>query len=377
MDRKHPLATVSVALVASLLALVASAAVQGVFFFRRSLQEFGQPRLSAVRDVCPIGPGQAGVLFTVVPDLEKVGLHQLLGIYDESAHCMELRPIELDIVPWLIGGSASSEKLLVVTREGRLYSMDTHCAASSLQCFGFHEPSPPHMLECSEDGSLVVVASVDIVSAWDTRQQKLLWRRTGLATTAGTFVAGSHRFICGLECGTMLELDLRTGATLRTVATAGNWVNGLTVSSCQTYLAAIDSIGRLSMHDFRTGRELWSRDCAVLLGGKPVTPPVTPRFVPGQEAIVVAYALRGKRLAVHAAATGRQMVEFEELAGGDVKGLEVTPNGLAYVWDDAGSVIVWDVNSGKVRHRFSPERAVALWSVAAGAFPTCRSRTLQ
>jgi hypothetical protein len=372
MDRKHPLTTVSVALVVSLLTLVASAAVQGVFFFRRSLQELGQPRLSAVRDVCPIGPGQAAVLFTVVPDLEKVGLHQFLGIYDESAHRMVLRPLELDIVPWLIGGSASSEKLFVVTRERCLYSMDTHCAASSLQYFGCHEPSPPHMLECSEDGSLVVIASVDIVSGWDTRQRRLLWRRTGLATTAGTFVAGSHRFVCGLECGAMLELDPRTGATRRMVATAGNWVNGLTVSSCETYLAAIDSIGRLSMHDFRTGRELWSRDCAVLLGGKPVTP----RFVPGLEAIVVAYAQRGKRLAVHAAATGKEAAEFQELAGGDVKGLEVTSNGLAYVWDDAGSVTVWEVNSGKVRRRFSPERDVARWSVAASAFPSRWRRTL-
>jgi len=276
----------------------------------------------------------------------------------------------LNISPWMIAGAFRSGMLFVVTCEGRLYFLDTRRSAGSLQHFGCHEPGPPHMLECSEDGSLVVIASAGIVSAWDTRQQKLLWRRRGLATTAGAFVPGSHRFVCGLECGTMLELDPRTGATLRSVAKADNWINGLSVSSCQSYLAAIDSMGRLSIHDFCTGRELWSRNCAMLVAGRPPTPPVTPQFVPGTEAIVVAYALHGKRLAVYSAATGKESAEFRETAGGDVKGLEVTTDGLAYVWDDAGTVMVWDVSSGEVRRRFSPGRDVARWSLAASAFPS-------
>lgn len=252
-----------------------------------------------------------------------------------------------------IVGASRAPWIFIATSDNNLYAMDWQRRPSCPVFLGRLDHSYAAVLECSEDGSTVIVASLGITTAWSRERKELLWRREGISPLCGAFHPNGKRFLCGLENGEVLELDARSGVTLRKPVTHTRWVNELAVSPNGTYLASIDLDDRLIVTDLVHGREVWSRYLRNFVPGMLPDPTVCPVFTPDGDFLIVSDLAHGQHITIIRSSDGKPMFSFPH-SGARLKALAVTKQGELFAWDCDGIVTIWNISSRSKSGRFIP-----------------------
>jgi hypothetical protein len=249
--------------------------------------------------------------------------------------------------PRCIAGASRGPFGFVATTAGDLFSLDLAARTAPVR-IGRHQEEYPNVLECTADGSLVVAGGPGGTSCWDRAAARCLWSRSDIGLHGGAFVPGAKRFFAALETGPILELDSRSGLTIRELPNHCGSIVRLDIAPDSRRLAAIDLDGACVVSVLETSEPLWSRRLPV--------PAVTPRFSPDGSILVAPDQQRRPLVSLLSAASGDLL---GELTGAQAKivGLAVTPQGAVYAWDLSGTVSVWDLASRSLLFQFHPEQS--------------------
>jgi hypothetical protein len=233
---------------------------------------------------------------------------------------------------WLVAAAADSPHAALVSTDGRLYSLDIADPTAGLTALGDSGFLYPMLLACSDDGALVVTANYRGISLWDRQSRTMLWRRSDIGVRCAEFVPGSHRLVCGLPTGEVLELGATDGVTVREVARRPYGILSLDISPDGSRLAISDLDNRLTLIEQATGGTLWSQDSFRW---------VPPRFTHDGRSVLTSDML-AERIVVLDAQSGRPQYALEGERG-VIKGVEVGPHGAVYSWHVDGTIAVWNL----------------------------------
>jgi hypothetical protein len=325
------------------------AAVAGAALLHGSL--LSRHEIAAVSEDCPCSIGRvsikddhasAVVAFTVVDPLGGAHRH-LAGAYDLTAQPPAFEVLCPQLDPWRAVTASGGEHAFISTRDGRLYSLDMRARSGEPLFLGKQDPGHADWLECTPDGSIVVVGWRNLVSVWHRESKRLLWQRADL--TCGTIRAEPNRIVCATEAGEVLEIDLASGRTLRKIAAFEQQQLALAVSPCGRYLASLDYSRHVLISKIHDGSILWSCRCAEVVG---------PRFSPDGNFVLVAYSSRSEQLAIHCAATGRKLRRLSGIPE-PIRGLAVSGGGIVFAWGDK-TITACNLTTGSIVFRLFPER---------------------
>jgi WD40 repeat protein len=340
------------------------AVVQGTILFRRDISKvLGPPDCSINRLILINDDRSALVCFTVVSPLEKVPHTHAVAIYDLSSEPPSPEFLCPELTPHRVAAPRSGSWIYIATDQGELFALDVEERPHSPIYLGRHDYTHVALLECSDDGSIVTAAGLNIAIAWHRETKQVLWRREDLQAYCGAFVSGGSRFVCGLENGEVLELDAATGETLRKLADHGRWVNELAVSPRGDYMATIDLDDRLIVTDLVRGEVVWSRMLRQFVSGMVPELTVRPVFSSNGQSLAVVDLVHRERIVFVRPSDG--LVTHSRASRGlIVKGLAIAKNGTCYSWDYGATVAEWRPDTDTDIRRFAPVKS---WAACANA----------
>ena len=292
--------------------------------------------------------GRAALMLVREPGvMNKDEIHYSVALFSTIGNPTRLRLPTRGLTPWRTTSANHGPFGFLATTAGDLYALDLAARSVPVQ-LGQHQEEFPDVLECTDDGALLVAAGFDGISCWDRAAARCLWRRSDIGPYNGTFVPGTKRFFAALETGPILELDASSGITLRELTNhCGSFIQ-LDISADGQRLAATNAFGACVVSELATGKSLWSRP-ARIHGG-------TPRFSPDGSILMVPDQRGRPRVSVLSAASGDLLGELIG-AQAAIVGLAVTPQGAVYAWDLSGTVSVWDLASRRLRFQFHPGKS--------------------
>jgi outer membrane protein assembly factor BamB len=210
--------------------------------------------------------------------------------------------------------------------------------------FGTHQAGHPARMACTDDGSLVVVASSN-TTAWDRQAAKLLWRREAPIVEACQFLPRSRRLICSLATGEIVELDPLTGDVLRLIDRYPYPITHLGVAPGGDRLAAVNSHKVCVLADLETGGAIWSRQFSWVAVG--------PQFSPDGRTLLVPNPEEGVEIAEVSSVSGKTVGTLSGV-GGHIMALRVTDDGTVYAWNDRGTITAWSLANRTITRQFTP-----------------------
>ena len=342
------------ALGASFAAVVVISAVQGAILFHRELlAALGPPDCSIGRVSLVDNDRAALIRFAVVPAHENVPLKHMVGICGLSSEPPSFEIVCPDLTPHRVVAASLGSWMYIATHRGEIYGLDLQVQPWRPIHLGRHDHSHVAVLECSEDGSIIIAAAQNTLIAWDRGTKHALWRRDGLRVFCCAFVPGAARVVCGLDSGEVLELDAHTGATLRKLAEHDRWVNEVAISPRSDYVATVDLDNRLMVIDVARGRQVWSRVLRKFVRGIPSEAPVRPVFSASGDILALVDSVGGEKVLFVRPADGL-VLNSRAHTGFSIKGLAMAKNGTCYWWDYGGTVTEWRPGAEAAIRRFWP-----------------------
>jgi WD40 repeat protein len=149
---------------------------------------------------------------------------------------------------------------------GVIYSAGTLHPESTLTKIGIQPGKIVRHMELSADQRFLFSIGPHELCAWDLHARALCWRRD-IAVACLASAPGSQSIACGFEDGDILELDSRSGQTIRTVGRLPRSVDEVTISPSGQSLACVSADRRVQVFDWTTGDPLWQHDgCANFIG---------------------------------------------------------------------------------------------------------------
>jgi WD40 repeat protein len=288
------------------------------------------------------GDRTALILFTAYPWalFENSGL-KVADFYDLSGKSPRRKEPLRHGIPWMIAGSPDGRYAFLCTQAGALYWFDVMITPRQLHYLGSHPNGYGQLLECSDDGALLLMTG-GVTTLWDRAAATLLWTRSGSEISSCSFWPGSHRLICGLATGDLVELDPATGLTLRQIDQLPTTVSSLSLSPDGQHVASCDSSGNCKVTELATGRCIWSYGCRTMS---------VVRFAPDGQSLLVSHPRPGIDLALFSLDTGQPLATLDDLSWW-IKEVRVTREGTAYIACVNGTITTWDLASGAVTSRF-------------------------
>jgi len=251
----------------------------------------------------------------------------------------------VDFVPWKIAGARRAPFAFMASKSGDLYALDVtvHSAPIPLGC---HPEPLPWLLECTDDGDVVLVASNTSVSCWDRAHARCLWFRDSCDLLRVMFVPGTHRLFAMATTGQIVELDTNSGVTLRELPSHCDHAAFFDISPIGDCTVTVDATGICVVSELASSKPLGSR--------RFFFPPVRPQFT-ADGSILVAVDQRPSRVALVSADNGNSLGELTG-ARAEIIGLAISPHGAIYAWDITGTVSVWDLASHALLFQFHPRQ---------------------
>jgi WD40 repeat protein len=269
-------------------------------------------------------------------------------------HCLELiRPADQGepatyewkgITPRSAVRIGDQGNVAFVSIEGTIYTWDTSNPGEMPEVLGSHKACA-NVLAVTGDGRRLVAASDVRLSAWDLQRREMIWSRDDVGVMTLAIHPTSGTITCGTTMGQVLEVDMATGNSLRTVTEHVGGVDCLAISADGTKMASIGVDRRLTLCDWSTGQALWTRphhaNSEVCLSPDGQTL-VTSGFVDNAWAIVTWNTATGE--------------EKQKLLGhrNVILGLHVTPDNTLYSWGTDGTVRTWDMRRATVISTWVP-----------------------
>jgi outer membrane protein assembly factor BamB len=321
----------------SVVVLVVAVVIQATLLFPEHIQALRDPFEASVRQFVLTAEKERAIALLrhspkVLPNQPEFTLHR----YELAENSYPSHRIDVGFAPWIVAGAGAGERIFVGSREGDIYCFDPRGPATRPRLLGRHPEGSPLILECTHDGSTVIAGDLGCISAWDGETATCLWQRSDIRVAGAHFHVTTSRLYCGLVEGPCVELDRRTGTTLRTFGAHGGSAISLDVSADGKYLATLGFHGQIVVIDLEMGTELWSRRFPM--------PTAAPRFTPDGKCLLTAAPGRAPALNVLSAATGELLAELQG-AKQEQAGIEVTTSGLVYAWDKTGTLTVWDLTT--------------------------------
>jgi hypothetical protein len=331
---------------ALVVALVVALALQALLLVRNPFARAVNGNPTGFRCLSICNDGRAALMLVREPGvMNKDEIHYSVALFSTIGNPTRLRLPTRGLTPWRTTSANHGPFGFLATTAGDLYALDLAARSVPVQ-LGQHQEEFPDVLECTDDGALLVAAGCDGISCWDRAAARCLWRRSDIGLHGGKFVPGTARFVAALSTGPILELSACSGSTLRKLPNHCGSIVRLDIAPDSRRLAAIDLDGICTVSALDTGEPLWSRRFPVY--------PVTPRFSPDGSILVTANQQRLPRVSLLSAASGNLL---DELTGAqaEIVGLAVTPQGAVYAWDLSGTITVWDLASCTLLFQFHPE----------------------
>jgi hypothetical protein len=295
-----------------------------------------------VRDVVLLDQDRTAlVLYSVHPPRDH-GNRQAVEIHDLVPNRVRRDGLLSHGLPWLVAASRDSHYGFVCSESSGLYWFDVASAPPKLRQIGTSAGDHAEFLLASGDGALVLLVRRATASVWDRTSGLMIWARDGLPITSCEFVPRSHRVLCGLATGELLELDPKTGRTLRLIENNLHLINSLSISEDGSRIAFGDAGCNCLVRELASGRCLWSHECA--------RAPLV-RFATDGESLLVTDPSQGLNLTRFSIASGQPLVTLTGLKS-SINQVRVTRTGTAWLSCQDSTVTGWDLQSGQVITQF-------------------------
>ena len=328
----------------SIVALAAAVVIQAGFLFPQDFQMLSAPHETSIRQFRLMADGKRAIV--LLRHSPRALLHEpqfdLHWCELEENHRL-MHKIDVGFTPWGAACARGTQQVFVGTREGGLYCFDRIAPASPSRFLGRHVECEPLLLECTPDGSLVIMGDSGCISAWSTPTATCLWQRADINVVGAHFHSATSRLYCGLSSGRCVELSRDTGATLRTIAEHREATLSLDVSADGQYLATLGFHGLYAVTDLASGRESWSKRLP-MQGAQP-------RFSPDGRCVLTPAPAREAAVLVLSTTTGELLAELRG-AKAQIAGIQVTTSAIVYAWDHSGTLTAWDLATCKLLRQF-------------------------
>jgi WD40 repeat protein len=219
--------------------------------------------------------------------------------------------------------------------DGSIYSIDASNANAPPQRIVRDPRVIPDVMACSAD-DVLVVAGYKRITAWDARTKSALWSRSLTACCLAMHPSGPTA-MCGTDAGELIELDLHSGLTGRSV-TIGSGLVDLRFSPNGQFLAVVELQGRITLLHWPSLSPAWDGGSRLCGAGSMVA------FSPDGRLLATA-ARKSRSIAVWNAASGTLRLQSSEgasllVGAGFVDDLHFAS------WAVDGVVRFWDASSG-------------------------------
>jgi putative pyrroloquinoline-quinone binding quinoprotein/WD40 domain-containing protein len=222
--------------------------------------------------------------------------------------------------------------------DGNIYSIDASNAAAPPERIVRDPTVVPDVMGCSADGVLVV-AGYKRITAWDIHAKSRLWIRSLIAPCLAIHPSG-QTVVFGTNDGQLLELDLRSGLTRRSVRLRSELV-ALRFSPDGQYLAVVEWQGQLTLLHWPSLSPAWDREPCRCGVGSFVA------FSPNGR-LLATTGRKSRSIVIWDAATGTSKCQCSEGDSLVFGGAFVDDLHLAS-WTFDGIVRFWDASSGALQ----------------------------
>jgi WD40 repeat protein len=343
-SRPTAAATASLAAVTFFIGLV------GLAFLPREAQRLIDPQYVSVTHCIDMGAGRPTVsVYWSIARFGMPGWQHHLAVHstnDSSKRlafpCRQLRPLSLARGP-------DADHALVGNWDGSIYSIDLRRTDAEPACIARQPDGAVVALAASADGQCVLSQSAFYLHAWDPATRSERWRRTDVAPYCFALRPDNSAVVISTSQGELLEVDLQTGRTRRSIAKFHRPLLAISLSADGAKLAALQANDRISLLDSVTGDRLWNEQVirsSLTAAGRIAS------FSPNGTLLVTAGQERsGRSLAVWSVATGEKVCE---LSGHDnvVIGAAFTHTGRLRSWGADGTIRDWNLTAG-IDYRFA------------------------
>jgi WD40 repeat protein len=253
--------------------------------------------------------------------------------------CPQLQPLSL-------ARGLDADHALVGNWDGLIYSIDLREPTREPVCVGRQPDGAVVALAAAANGQCILSQSAFHLHAWNPATQTERWRRSDVAPYCFVPGADGSAVIIGTSQGELLEVDLDTGRTLRSLAHLNRPLLTISLSADGSKLAVLLSNERVSLLDSRNGEALWSekmvRTCRSAAGRIVAFSPC------GTMLVTAGQDPKGNSLAVWSVTTGDKLCE---LRGHDnvVVGAAFIHNGRLRSWGADGTIREWNLAAGIAR----------------------------
>ncbi len=249
-----------------------------------------------------------------------------------------------DITPRSAVWTGITGKLALGSQEGTIFTWDASEYGKPPVTLGEH-PECAMLLSASADGRWLASANDGLLCLWDLQTRKLVWTRRNLVVRS-LAMHSSNAVVCGTAQGSVWQLDLATGRTLREVARHGASVDGIALSPDGQRLASLGNDRQLVLSDWERAEPLWTQP------HHPISPLC---FSPAGDVLVTCGFYDNLwTLVTWEAATGRRQAD---LVGHThvVLGITCASDNTLYSWSSEGAVRVWNLARAKPVQVLRPE----------------------
>ena len=331
---------------ASLATVTLFTGLLGIAFLPRELERANpQQYVSITHSIAP-GDGRPAVsLYWTIDKTGLPGWRHRLALHTPQSNGRETPHAWTDLNPLALAKDVEADHILVGDWGGRIYALDTRRPNTKPQYIGRHADGGVIALASSADGSYLLSQSAFHLYAWDRAAKRECWRLPDVGAYCFAMRPDSDTAIIGTLHGDLLEVDLPSGRTLRTIASLEGFALSLTLSPDGNQLAVLRSSGDLLLLDSQTGELNWQesthRNCQTCCGRFAA-------FSPCGQWVVTAGQESGWSLAVWSVATGQKLLELRghERA---VQGAAFAADGSLRSWSADGTIRLWDLATGVAR----------------------------
>jgi WD40 repeat protein len=335
---------------ASLAAVTFFIVLLGLAFLPREAQSLIDSQYVSVTHCIDMGAGRPAVsIYWSISRFGRPGWQHHLAVHlpsDSSKSlaypCRDLRPLSLAKGP-------DADHALVGNWDGSIHSIDLRLPDAEPACIARQPDGAVVALAVSADGQNVLSQSAFNLHAWNSATSGVRWRRSDVAPYCFALRPDNSAVIIGTSQGELLEVDLPTGRTRRSIAKFHRPLLAISLSADGSKLAALQANDRVSLLDSVTGDRLWNdqiiRSCRTAAGRIiSFSPCGTMLVTAGEE-------MNANSLAVWSVATGRKLCE---LRGHDnvVIGAAFTHSGRLRSWGADGTIREWNL-AARSDHRFA------------------------
>jgi WD40 repeat protein len=339
------LCPVAGAIIASLTAVLFFVGLLGLVFLPAEARRLLDNEYVSVTHCLDMGAGRPLVsLYWTIERTGTPGWKHRLSVRSADRPQSNISFPNSEMKPLSLAKGPDSDHALVGDWDGGIYSLDLRCEQPEPVHVGQHADGGVVALASSADGQWILSQGAFQLHAWNVQDQRELWQSGEVAPYCFVIRPDSTAAIIGSSRGDLIEIDMATGESLRTLARLDSQLLTIGISDLGDKLAVLKANGSVLLLDSHTGLPLWNdepRTCQIAAGRIAAFSPCGTWLVtPGHE--------DGKALSLWNVATGERQKQLHG-HGNIVIGAAFNESGLLRSWGADGTIRSWILSTGEAQ----------------------------